>query len=88
MNAIADTKRRVKRCLVTPEFIVHAGMNGRRHIETTSGLPEDTRCIAQYFDPERACIVLVCESESFPEIAEGDIIPLADPPQFRIIDNE
>ncbi len=88
-NTTTDTGgMRVKRLLVSPEFIVDMSKNGGVHVETTNGLPEDAKYVSQYFDPERACISIVIKSESFPEIAQGDIIPVIENPAFRTIRDE
>ncbi len=74
---------------VTPEWFTAllsvAQEGGTRHYGVLeNGLPSDARVIEVSTGPRNDWIKIVIESASFPEIEEGDPIPVLDPPRFVI----
>lgn len=48
------------------------------------GIPRDAALVAAYIKPDIACLSLVFEHESFPEVMEGAIPPSQEPVMERV----
>ena len=51
--------------------------NASYHV--TSGLPEDARCMGAHIDPYSGDILLKIESEEYPAVEHGNLVPELDP---------
>lgn len=61
----------------TAELLASFVADGTRIITVNSPIPADAKFITAHYDPQRACFMLQFEHESFGEVAEGGMIPIA-----------
>lgn len=75
---------RVKIYRVTPGCITDMMRVGwQRNLKVIeNGIPEDAQLRNTFIEQSSGCIAFVIEHESFQEIADGALIPLADCPVF------
>lgn len=73
--------RKVKIFFVTPQFITQLFTEGNKGILEirNGGFPADSRIIGAGFDPHRASFWLHVESETFPPVKPGTLIPEKEP---------
>lgn len=63
---------KLARVAISPSVLIRSLRDGWR---ATSGLPLDAEYRWAWYDPERQVFWVVCGSESFAEVPEGEIIP-------------
>lgn len=64
------------RIALSASVLIKALRDGWR---VTAGLPQDTEYRWAWYEPERQIFWVVCASESFPEVSEGQTIPEVNP---------
>lgn len=73
--------QRLKLLRVTPECVMAFLGSGEKHFNVfENALPEDAKLSHAWFDFDRRCFVMAVQSESYPEVGEGEIIPFMDNP--------
>lgn len=84
--------RRLALFRITPEVIVKWCTAGEQPaMLTENGLPRDAKVLGTggpqswFYDPYYHSIAIVIESESFPEVPEGQPLPTLPVPQFKRI---
>lgn len=70
--------RRLKRLSVTPEFIVKQVQGTYRVV--ANPLPEDIVIMSSNYNPQRDEIEIILQSEQWPEVGKGRVIPVCDSP--------
>lgn len=75
---------RLKIVQVSPEIILSMMIEGADiHMRVMeNGLPPDAKVSGCCYDPQARVFCIKVESESFPELFEGDKIPICKPPVF------
>lgn len=88
-------ERRYAILQVTPEFLVALCKDGnvKRIFVEKNMLPKDTRFVgvgsmqpAFTFNPLAAVIGIIVESESFADVPLGSMLPILEPPTFKLIE--
>jgi hypothetical protein len=76
--------RRLRRVLVTPEFLIDLMQHGAAGVDVVeNALPEDVQYVGEAFDVNSLTVVLFVSSESFDEVDALAPIPQHPPTVFR-----
>lgn len=76
--------RRLRRVLVTPEFLVEMMKHGTPAVTLEAhALPDDAAYVGCTFDPNRLGVWIFVASPSFDEVAPNGIVPEHPAPVFR-----
>lgn len=79
---------RYKRIRLSGVFMTMMFTNGvLPHAKVTNGLPEGTRFAYSIPDTDYG-VWIVVEHHSFPELKDGDVIPILEPPLCELIFDE
>jgi hypothetical protein len=76
--------RRLGLVNISPELLAQVMKDGTGLIEVTANpLPSDARIVDAKWSFDKQCIELIVESESFPELSEGDHVTPLPLPRFK-----
>jgi len=64
-----------KQLPISPKTLLELFKGGTFEVDR-SGLPKDAKLVNFYDSPDRHSFMFVIESKEFPEVMEGDIIPI------------
>jgi hypothetical protein len=69
-----------KRLLLSERFFIDIFKSGILHVEITNGLPSDAQFV-RWFQQD-GYLEVVVESDEFPDLEHGDMMPLIDMIQY------